>query len=45
MTAEMNSKARFNASKGGYSNTDFRLGEIENLPVVNDTVDVVISNQ
>ncbi|MDB5055531.1 MAG: Methyltransferase type 11 [Bacilli bacterium] len=44
MTPEMISKARFNASKGGYTNTDFRLGEIENLPVADETVDVIISN-
>jgi ubiquinone/menaquinone biosynthesis C-methylase UbiE len=30
--------------KGGYSNVEFRLGEIENLPVADATVDVIISN-
>lgn len=44
MTAEMVSKARVNAEKAGYENVDFRLGEIENLPVPNSTVDVIISN-
>jgi arsenite methyltransferase len=44
MTPEMISKARLNASKGGFTNTEFRLGEIENLPVPNDTVNVIISN-
>ncbi|MEX2461941.1 MAG: arsenite methyltransferase [Paenibacillaceae bacterium] len=44
MTPEMISKSRLNASKGGFLNTEFRLGEIENLPVPNDTVNVIISN-
>ena len=44
MTPEMISKARANAAKGGYDNVDFRLGEIENLPVSDSSVDVVISN-
>jgi len=44
MTAEMIDKARENARKGGYRNVEFRLGEIENLPVADNTVDVVISN-
>lgn len=44
MTNEMISKARANAKKGGYSNVEFRLGEIENLPVADNTIDVVISN-
>ncbi len=44
MTPEMISKARGNAQKGGYENVDFRLGEIENLPVADETVDAVISN-
>ena len=44
MTAEMIEKARGNARKGGYHNVEFRLGEIENLPVANNSVDVVISN-
>lgn len=44
MTPEMISKARANAEKGGYSNVEFRLGEIENLPVADASVDVIISN-
>ncbi|TLX71951.1 arsenite methyltransferase [Labilibacter sediminis] len=44
MTPEMISKARTNAENGGYSNVDFRLGEIEHLPVSDSTVDVIISN-
>lgn len=44
MTPEMVSKARDNAAKAGYENVDFRLGEIEHLPVRSDSVDVVISN-
>jgi ubiquinone/menaquinone biosynthesis C-methylase UbiE len=44
MTAEMVSKARAYKAKGSYSNVDFRLGEIENLPVANSSVDVIISN-
>jgi SAM-dependent methyltransferase len=44
MTPAMISKARANAEKGGYSNVEFRLGEIEFLPVADNTVDVIISN-
>lgn len=44
MTPEMVSKARANADEAGYSITDFRLGEIENLPVADAVVDVIISN-
>jgi len=44
MTPEMVEKARENARKGGYKNVEFRLGEIENLPVADNSVDVVISN-
>jgi SAM-dependent methyltransferase len=44
MTPEMIDKARANARKGRYANVEFRLGEIENLPAGDDTVDVVISN-
>jgi arsenite methyltransferase len=44
MTPAMISKARDNASRGKYHQVEFRLGEIENLPVANDTVDVIISN-
>ena len=44
MTPTMVSKARNNADKGHYSQVEFRLGEIEYLPLANDTVDVIISN-
>lgn len=44
MTPEMISKARENASKNGYKNVEFLLGEIEHLPLPNNTVDVIISN-
>jgi len=44
MTPEMIEKARKNAEKGGYKNVEFRLGEIENLPAADNSVDVIISN-
>jgi len=44
MTADMISLARKNSDRGGYANVEFRLGEIEHLPVANDSVDVIISN-
>jgi len=44
MTAEMITKARQNKAKGGYTNVEFRLGEIESLPVADSSVDVVLSN-
>jgi SAM-dependent methyltransferase len=44
MTPEMLDKARGNARKGGYENVEFRLGEIENLPAADRTVDIIISN-
>ena len=44
MTPEMLDKARENARKSKYENVEFRLGEIENLPVADSTVDVIISN-
>jgi arsenite methyltransferase len=44
MTPEMIDKARENARRAKYENVEFRLGEIENLPAADDTVDVVISN-
>ena len=44
MTPEMLERARDNARKGGFTNVEFRLGEIEALPVADGTVDVVISN-
>ncbi|WP_424004884.1 arsenite methyltransferase (plasmid) [Haloarcula salina] len=44
MTPEMVEKARENAAKNESENVDFRLGEIEHLPVADESVDVVISN-
>lgn len=44
MTPEMISKARANAANANLSNVEFRLGEIENLPVADNTADLVISN-
>lgn len=44
MTEDMLDKARQNARKGGYANVEFRQGEIENIPVQDSTVDLVISN-
>jgi SAM-dependent methyltransferase len=44
MTPEMLSKARANAHKGRYANVEFRLGEIEHLPIADRTADVIISN-
>jgi len=44
MTPEMVSKARKNQASGGYANVEFRLGEIESLPVADASVDVIISN-
>jgi arsenite methyltransferase len=44
ITPEMIEKAKANAVKGGFQNVEFRLGEIENLPVSDNEVDVIISN-
>ena len=44
MTPSMLSKARENTEKGQFKNVEFRLGEIENLPVADNRVDVIISN-
>lgn len=44
MTPEMLDRARDNARKSGLANVEFRLGEIENLPVADNAVDVIISN-
>jgi SAM-dependent methyltransferase len=44
MTPEMVSKARENTAKAGFKNIEFRLGEIEHLPVADNSVDVIISN-
>jgi len=44
MTPEMITLARKSAEESGYENIDFRLGEIENLPVADTSIDVIISN-
>lgn len=44
MTPTMISKARKNAEKGKFSQVEFRLGEIEHLPVADNTADIIISN-
>ncbi len=44
MTPDMVSKARRNAGQAGFGNVEFRLGEIEHLPVANGVADVIISN-
>jgi arsenite methyltransferase len=44
MTPEMIDRARENIRKGHYQNVEFRLGEIENLPVADNTVDIITSN-
>ena len=44
MTHEMLAKARANAARLGLGNVSFRLGEIEHLPVADDTADVILSN-
>jgi arsenite methyltransferase len=44
ITPDMVSQARKNQSKGDYRNVEFRLGEIESLPVADNAVDVIISN-
>lgn len=44
MTSDMIDRARRNAEKGGYTNVEFRLGEIEHLPVDDNSIDVIISN-
>lgn len=44
MTEEMIAKARENAEKYNYNNVDFRLGDIEALPIDDDSIDIIISN-
>jgi SAM-dependent methyltransferase len=44
MTPEMIDKAKENARKGSYGNVEFRLGEIEKLPVLDNSINAVISN-
>lgn len=43
-TEAMISKARINADKLGYNNVEFRFGDIDNMPVADNTADVVVSN-
>jgi len=44
MTSDMVARARQNARNSGYTNVEFRLGEIEHLPVDDEQVDVILSN-
>ena len=44
MTPDMLERARTNAATAGVDNVEFRLGEIEHLPVADDSIDVIISN-
>ncbi len=44
MTLDMIKKARLNSKKGNYTNIEFKLGEIENLPIEDNSIDVIISN-
>ncbi len=44
MTHEMLAKARANAARVGATNVEFRLGEIEHLPIADQVADVIISN-
>ncbi|MGA2381311.1 MAG: arsenite methyltransferase [Spirochaetia bacterium] len=44
MTPEMIDRARAAARKNGYANVEFRLGEIESLPIADSSVDVIVSN-
>lgn len=44
MTPEMIEKAKHNAQKGNYQNVEFRLGDIEHLPVDDNSIDIIISN-
>ena len=44
MTPDMISKARAAVEQGGHTNIEFRLGEIEHIPVADNTVDVIMSN-
>lgn len=43
-TPEMVNQANINAGKGSYNNVEFKIGEIENLPIDDNTIDLIISN-
>ena len=43
-TEEMVNKARINADKLGFNNVEFRKGDIEQMPIGGDSIDVVVSN-
>lgn len=44
ITPEMVAQAKKNAKKGNYKNVEFKVGEIENLPIEDNTIDLIISN-
>ncbi len=44
MTSQMIDKARINADREGYQNVEFRLGEIEHMPMADNSVDLIVSN-
>lgn len=44
MTPEMVAKAKEYAKKGNYTNVEFKLGEIEDLPIADESIDIIISN-
>jgi SAM-dependent methyltransferase len=44
ITPEMVAQAKKNAERGNYKNVEFKVGEIENLPIENDSIDLIISN-
>ncbi|MBD3155922.1 MAG: arsenite methyltransferase [Candidatus Aenigmarchaeota archaeon] len=44
MTEDMINKAKENSKKGGYKNVEFRLGDIEDLPIDDNSIDVIITN-
>ncbi len=44
MTKEMIERAKANSKKYGYKNVEFKLGDIENLPLENNSIDIIISN-
>jgi SAM-dependent methyltransferase len=44
MTESMVKKAKENAKKGGFKNVEFKIGEIENLPIEDNSIDLIISN-